>query len=278
MTKGSEGQVLIVGGPGTGKTTLLLQLYGRVAEGDSVLKLRSAVDSMAAISDGMKRLQSGLPVRHTPHGTDTALSLPLVDAGGVEFDVTVPDYAGEDLRRVGDSLRLPDRWRDLAGTSRHWVVLIRLTQYPDIPDLVARPVGELARAGLEPPSGVDPETLPIDMFTVELLQLLQHGRAQAGATSNLRVTVALSCWDEMHLPEGTVPATVVGERLALLDSYCSIHFGSGYRALGLSSQGRELTDEKPDEQFIDEGPESMGWLIDETGGRDPDLTKLLLSG
>ena len=274
----SGGQVLILGGAGTGKTTLLLQLYGRVSEGDSALTLRSAVESMAAISDGMKRLQGGLPVRHTPHGADTTLTLPLRDLSGGEFDVTVPDYAGEDLRRVGDALRLPDRWRQFATSSDHWVVLIRLSQYPDIPDLVARPVGELASAGLVTPNGVDPQTLPIDMFTVELLQLLHHGRAQGEHASDLRVTVALSCWDELELPERTEPGAVVSERLTLLDSYCSKTFGDGYRAVGLSSQGRELKDGEPDEQFIDEGPEVMGWLIDETGEQDADLTKLIAAG
>lgn len=271
----SGGTVLILGGAGTGKTTLLLQLYGRVSEGDSALKLRSAVESMAAISDGMKRLQSGLPVRHTPHGADAALTLPLRDVSGREFDVTVPDYAGEDLRRVGDALRLPERWRQFATSSDHWVVLIRLSQYPDIPDLVAKPVGELASAGLLPTNEVDPQTLPIDMFTVELLQLLHHGRAQGEPPSALRVTVALSCWDELELPAGTEPRKVVGERLALLDSYCSMTFGDGYRVVGLSSQGRELKDGEPDGQFIDEGPEAMGWLIDETGAKDADLTDLI---
>lgn len=276
MTAG--GQVLVLGGAGTGKTTLLLQLYGRVFDGDSTLTLREAVKSMAAISDGWERLQSGRPVRHTPHGADATLTLPLRDLSGHEFDVTVPDYAGEDLRRVGDALRLPDRWRDLAISSDHWIVLIRLSQYPDIPDLVAKPVGELASVALASPAGVDPQTLPIDMFTVELLQLLQHGRAQGSPVSDLRVTVVLSCWDEIELPKGTAPGTVVAERLALLDSYCSMTFGDSYRVVGLSSQGRELTDGEPDEQFIDEGPEAMGWLIDEEGTQDSDLTKLIAAG
>jgi hypothetical protein len=270
-----ERQVLIIGGAGTGKTTLLLQLYGRVSEGDSALTLRSAVDSLAAISDGMKRLHGGLPVRHTPQGTDAALTLPLVDASGREFDVTVPDYAGEDLRRVGDSLRLPDRWRNLASSSNHWIVLVRLTQHPDIPDLIGRPVGELASAGWDPVAGSDPQTLPIDMLTVELLQLLRHSRKRSNPEDELRVTLTLSCWDELELTEGTSPRGVAAERLALLDSYCSMTFGSAYRVVGVSSQGRALRDGEPDEEFIDEGPESMGWLIDADGYREPDLTKLI---
>ena len=269
-------QVLVLGGPDSGKSTYLLQLYGRVFDGDGRLQLRGAVDSMVAIKDGLARLAAGRPAGHTANGTETSLTLPLVDhVTGREWNITVPDYAGEDLRRVGDALRLPDRWRDLAATSDHWVVMVRLSLYPDMPDLVSRPVGELASASPERPAGADVQKLPIDMFLVDLLQLLQHGRTQLEVTNDLRVTVVLSCWDELGHPHDTRPSWVVRSQLALLDSYCTTTFGPRYRVLGLSAQGRALTDSDPAVEFIDEGPSAMGWLVCEDGTRDPDLTKLI---
>lgn len=269
-------QVLVLGGPDSGKSTYLLQLYGRVFDGDGQVQLRGAVDSMVAIKDGLARLATGRPAGHTANGTDTSLTLPLVDDDtGREWDITVPDYAGEDLRRVGDALRLPDRWRDLAATSDLWVVMVRLSLYPDMPDLVSRPVGELASSSPERPAGADVQRLPIDMFLVELLQLLQHGRAQLEVSNDLHVTVVLSCWDELGHPEDTMPSQVARNQLALLDSYCTMTFGPRYRVLGLSAQGRALTDADPAVEFIDEGPSAMGWLVCEDGARDPDLTKLI---
>lgn len=269
-------QILVLGGPDSGKSTYLLQLYGRAFDGDGQVRLRGAVDSMVAIRDGLARLATGRPAGHTANGTETSLTLPLVDNDtGREWDITVPDYAGEDLRRVGDALRLPDRWRDLAGTSDHWVVMVRLSLYPDMPDLVSRPVGELASASPERLGGPDVQKLPIDMFLVDLLQLLQHGRAQREVTNDLRVTVVLSCWDELDYADDTLPSQVVRDQLALLDSYCTTTFGPRYRVLGLSAQGRALTDADPAVEFIDEGPGAMGWLVCEDGARDPDLTKLI---
>lgn len=269
-------QVLVLGGPDSGKSTYLLQLYGRVFDGDGQVQLRGAVDSMVAIKDGLARLATGRPAGHTANGTETSLTLPLVDnATGREWDITVPDYAGEDLRRVGDALRLPERWRDLAVTSDHWVVMVRLSLYPDMPDLVNRPVGELASASPERSAGADVQKLPIDMFLVDLLQLLQHGRTQLEVTNDLRVTVVLSCWDELGHPDDTMPSQVLRDQLALLDSYCTTTFGPRYRVLGLSAQGRALTDADPAVEFIDEGPGAMGWLVREDGARDPDLTKLI---
>ena len=275
----SSDQVLVLGGPDSGKSTYLLQLYGRVFEDEGQLQLRGAVDSMVAIKEGLARLATGRPAGHTPNGTETSLTLPLIDnETGREWDVTVPDYAGEDLRRVGDALRLPDRWRDLAATSDHWIVMVRLSLHPDMPDLVSRPVGELASASHDLSEDTDAQKLPIDMFLVVLLQLLQHGRTQLEVANDLRVTVVLSCWDELGYPADTMPSQVMRQQLALLDSYCMTTFGPGYRVLGLSAQGRALTDDHPAVEFIDEGPSAMGWLVCEDGAHDPDLTKLIAVG
>ena len=73
----------------------------------------------------------------------------------------------------------------------------------------------------------------------------------------------------------TLPSQVVRDQLALLDSYCTTTFGPRYRVLGLSAQGRALTDADPAVEYIDEGPGAMGWLVCEDGTRDPDLTKLI---
>lgn len=270
-------QVLVLGGPSVGKSTFLMQLFGRVASGECSLTLRAAPDSLTTINDGWKRLQQGLPTAHTPHGTDSLQTLPAVGAGGRHLDVKVPEYAGEDLRRVWDAHRLSERWGKLARESDHWVVLIRLSQHPDIPDLISKPIGAIASVAATASDGEDSQALPIDMLTVELLQILQHARAQAGITDErqLRLTLALSCWDELGLAAGSRPGLVASKRLALLDSYCHAVWGSNYRVLGLSSQGRALTENEPADEFIDCGPQKMGWLVDEDGTQNSDLTMLL---
>lgn len=270
-------QVLVLGGPSVGKSTFLMQVFGRVASGECSLSLRAAPDSLTTINDGWKRLQQGLPTSHTPHGTDSIQTLPAIDTDGRHLDVQVPEYAGEDLKRVWDVHRLPERWAALARESDHWVVMIRLSQHPDIPDLISRPVGEVATVATTPSHCDDGQTLPIDILTVELLQILSHARSQAGFPDDQPqwVTVALSCWDELGLDAGERPGSIASERLALLDSYCRAMWGPRYRVVGLSSQGRSLTENEPADEFIDYGPQRMGWLVNEDGTQDPDLTMLL---
>lgn len=270
-------QALVLGGPSVGKSTFLMQLFGRVASGECNLSLRAAPASLTTINDGWKRLQQGLPTAHTPHGTDSLQTLPVVDADGRHLNVQVPEYAGEDLERVWQSHRLSARWEKLARESDHWVVFVRLSQHPDIPDLISRPVGEVASVATRPLDDEDGQVVPIDMLTVELLQILLHARTQVGIAGDrpLRVTLVLSCWDELSLGANTRPGLVARERLALVDSYCQSVWGKRYRVLGLSSQGRALTESEPADEFIDFGPQRMGWLVDDDGSLDSDLTMLL---
>jgi hypothetical protein len=268
--------VLVLGGPSVGKTTFLMQLYGRVATEECMFKLRQAPESLTAIKDGWNRLQQGFPPGHTPHGTDASLTLPVVDAVGRYIDITVPDYAGEDLRRIGEQRRFSDRWRHLAAGSDHWLLVMRLAQHPDIPDLITRPIGELASTGPLVASEHNP-SLPADMLAVELLQVLLHTRMREHlpADRELHLTLVLSCWDELETPAGTKPGEVASKRLALLDSFCRSHWGARYRVFGLSSQGQELDEGTPAQEYLELGPQKMGWLVDPAGSNDPDLTKLI---
>ncbi|WP_194822197.1 hypothetical protein [Micromonospora sp. S-DT3-3-22] len=269
-------RVLVLGGPAAGKTTFLVQLHGRLSAGEGKLRARAAPASLTAIEEGFRRLQQGLAVAHTPQGTDTSLSLAAVDLDDRPIDVTVPDYAGEDLRRLVDERRIQDRWHSQAASGDQWLLVIRLARHPDLPDVLTRPIGELARASLAPEDG-DPHALPVDMWAVELLQALLHTRRlNSGQPRPLpRLTLVLSCWDELGAPSGTLPANIARERLSLLNSYCRATWKGLFDVVGLSSQGQPLDEAEPAADYLDAGPQQMGWIITSAGERDGDLTLLV---
>ena len=71
------------------------------------------------------------------------------------------------------------------------------------------------------------------------------------------------------------PEQLARERLALLDSYCRGQWPEdSYRVLGLSAQGQPLDEKRPAEEYLNNGPERMGWLVLPDGERDRDLTRL----
>lgn len=269
----SMSQVLVLGGAAAGKTTFLVQLYGRVKIGRGRLRARGAPSELTPIEDGLRRLQQGVSVKHTAQGTDVALTVPAVGTGGRPVDIIIPDYAGEDLRGMVHQRRIPDRWREAAAAGR-WLLLIRLTKHPELPDVLSRPVGELASTPRVPDG--DADALPVDMWAVELLQALRYWREQntkaLGTPPHL--TLVLSCWDE--LDTAATPGEVAQERLALLAAYCRANWPVGrFTVVGLSAQGHALDDTRPADDYLDHGPQDMGWFVNVDGGTDPDLTALV---
>lgn len=270
-------RVLVLGNADAGKTTFLVQLHGRVAAGRGQLRSRGAPDSLAAIEEGFKRLQQGVAVKHTARGTDVTLVLPAATTAGEPIDVVVPDYAGEDLRRVVNDRRLPERWRTEAAAADRWLLLIRLSKHPELPDVLSRPIGELARTPFAEAT-TDPDTLPADMWSIELLQALLYWRRQDPLARNRPVdlTLILSCWDELSDIGNCRPSELAQQRLALLLSFCRTHWdNTGFRVLGMSAQGRPLDDDEPAPDYLDEGPQRMGWLVMPDGTQDSDLTLLV---
>lgn len=265
---------LVLGGFGTGKTTLLVQMFGRMQFDDSHLRVVSAPESLTPVREGLASLAQGRPVSHTPSGVEVIQELSAETFDGNRINIAIPDYAGEALDAVVDNRRVPEWWRAHCTESSRWLLLIRVERMEDIPDFAS------ADSQLTASSENATATLPLDMRLVELLQILSHERHRLAAhTERPSLAIALSCWDEIT-PDasGRIPAEVLAERMPLLSAFLETNWdGASSAVFGLSAQGRKLVDDQPDEEFVDQGPEQMGYLIRPDGLRTDDLTELLLA-
>ena len=255
--------VLMLGGANTGKSTFLVQLYGRMAARMGQLVSRSAPADLKPISDGLQRLASGVPLEHTRTSADHMMQhLPAVTLDGRSVDFNIPEYAGETLDDLVRSHHIPEYWLPLIAESDQWLLFVRLEQFGQLPELLSRPIKEpeamLSSAALSPheeaavagesihsAAASDGNTeLPLDMRLVELLQMLLHvrGARPRGEVSKPFLSVLLSCWDELGLTDQSSPASAAEERIPLLYSYVrSAWREDAVEFLGLSSQGRSLT-------------------------------------
>jgi hypothetical protein len=271
------GEILLLGNAGAGKTTLLTQLYGRLQAGSGQLRMRSAPASIAPIRAAMQRLEQGLPVEHTPNTTNVEQVLHAFDGAGRPVDIVLPDYAGESLTDVVTSRRVPPLWQQRIRRTEHWVLLLRLAQHSSLPDVISRPVAnpQSDGAAVHPDGGA---ALPLDLWAVELLQILLHTRrTDPIRRPPPRLTVALSCWDELG-KSGTAgtPDQQLRKRTALVADFVVAHWtGRPPAVVGLSAQGQALSKDDEAANFVDQGPQQMGWLVLPDGTRDPDLTRLL---
>lgn len=276
-TSNGPHNVLIFGGANTGKTVFVVQLYGRLSAGTCQLELRQQPDDLSLLVEGYDRLNAGIPPEHTTTGANADVSLSLLGPDGEQFDVLYPDYAGEQVDAMVENRQIAEEWRRRVLDAPTWLVFLRLDHVVTPKDVISSPGDPSAVAGDDAVNGIG-SVLADQARTVEALQLLLHvaGAAIASPTRNPSLTVVLSCWDELGLQDDARPGDVLRSSLPLVHAFVQANWHpDALRVVGLSAQGKPLRSESPDEEFIDKGPEAMGYIVCPDGSRETDLTLLL---
>jgi len=150
-------ELVLLGGPNSGKTHYAGQLYGRVRRRPGQLRLRNdqgTPPDLSALEEVLRCLEEGHAAPHTSANTWAEVSLPLVDEQGNAMDLRWPDYGGEQLRAVFAERAVPEAWRARLTKADGWVLLIRLKgeiTYPDALEALVKRSGDrnsdTARAG-----------------------------------------------------------------------------------------------------------------------------------
>jgi hypothetical protein len=273
-------ELMLLGGPNSGKTHYAGQLYGRLRRRPGLLRLRheqGTPPDLTALEEVLRCLEEGRAAEHTAANTWAEVVLPLADVQGKAVDLRWPDYGGEQLRAVFDHRAVLEDWRSRLAVADGWVLLIRLkseTTYPDaLAELVKRAKERKGNSGTARAG-----TWDANARWVELLQMLLHvaGLGTATRLRRPRLVVLLSCYDELGEALDP-PPQMLAEKLPLLSSFIhSTWAPESVSIWGLSALGRLLERDSADELFIDNGPEQQGWVVPPEGGsRDPDLTKPL---
>jgi hypothetical protein len=269
-------ELVLLGGPNSGKTHYAGQLYGRLRRNAGLLRLRldqGTPPDLSALEEVLRCLAQGRAAEHTPLETWAEVLLPLMDGHGNALDLRWPDYGGEQLRNVFKDRAVPDQWLARLREARGWLLLIRLsseTVYPDALEHLTQLSG--GRNG----TAERATTWDANAYWVELLQILLHV-AGLGTVARLiepRLAVLLSCYDLENAGDAP-PRQALAAKLPLVASFIdSVWHPDAVSVWGLSALGRSLDKNSADEAFIDEGPESQGWIVAPEGGpQDPDLSR-----
>lgn len=265
--------VLLVGGHDTGKTHYGGQLLGRLQLDKGTLRLRGTPESLVPFQNVLDCLAQGRAADHTPADTYEEVILPLATPAG-PVDVVWPDYGGEQVRQVLEQRRVSEEWAARIAHSNAWILFVRPTALQTRDDIFTRPLHEISEGAGPPPSG----DWSSQAWFVELLQIFLHIR-RTGVLETARqpfLVIILSCWDEVdpdHQKLG--PPALLTKLMPLFADFVKALWVEGsWTVFGLSSLSKPLSDKEgnEDEQYIERGPESFGYVVHPDGTDSPDLT------
>jgi hypothetical protein len=261
-------EIILLGGPNSGKTHYAGQLYGRLQRNPGIFSLRrdeGAPANLSLLQDVLRNLEDGNASSHTPTKTWGDIDLPLIDSEGNTYDLRWPDYGGEQLKHVFDSRSVNQDWQRKLCAASSWIVLIRLNAEVTYLDALAKLAGkqEECQSDEKRISNWD-----ANAYWVEKLQILLHV-AKHGIITPLKrpkLTVLLSCYDELD-HANKKPEEMLSNKLPLVASFIRNNWEEDAVSIwGLSALGQSLTGESNADNFIDDGPEFQGWVVPPEGG------------
>lgn len=269
-------EIMLLGGPNSGKTHLAGQLYGRLQRNPGALQLRKdegVPADLSPLQEVLNCLEDGKAAPHTSHSTWAEVRLPLIDRGGNAVDLRWPDYGGEQLSQVFSTRSVNPDWQKQLCASGGWILLLRLGAEVTYEDGFKR----LAKPELESHQGQADraEKWDANAYWVEKLQILLHvaQRGVVNPISSPRLAILLSCYDELG-SKSIKPVEVLSEKLPLVSSFVRNNWlPDAVSVWGLSALGKPLNESNNSDTFIDEGPEYQGWVVPPDGSdKDTDLT------
>jgi len=267
--------LLIIGGPDAGKTHYGGQLLGRLNYGKGQIKMRSAPANIAPFEEVLRCLGQGMTAMHTSAGVYYETVFPVELANGNPADLVFPDYAGEQIKAIMEQRQITKAWRNRLVDSSGWILFIRLERIHLPEDILTRPLRDVVeQEKIEAPAIF---RWSDQAYYLELMQLLLYAKG-VGTTMRINrpaLTVILSCWDELGFADADVrmPSKLLSERMPLFAEFVEANWEPDQlTVLGLSSLGKALKEGEADDGYLDEGPESFGYVVLPDGTHSPDLT------
>ena len=271
--------ILIIGMSKVGKTHFGGQLYGRLKSGSNEFRLRETPNDLSLFQEILDCLNEGREGKHTETKLHETIVLPVISQNNAAVDLIYPDYGGEQLRGIIEQRQLNPVWQQQIRDSTNWFLFIRLDMMEDIVDVTTKfyqQVGVEKDTKSLSPNITD---LPIasSAYYIELLQIFLHVKGISLTANNKpRLTILLSCWDRPKYKAGSKPSEVLLAKLPLFYSFIKANWHEGNLSIvGLSSLSKDLDARKIDTEFALEGPEKFGYMVDENGDQEPDITCLL---
>lgn len=265
-------EILIIGPPKSAKTTFLAQLYGRLMAKKGQLILSQAPKNIDGIKNAYNRLVNGLEAETTPATENLQVEIP-VKMGESEFVLNCKDYGGEQVRDITNLMEYDATWIKRVKGNDRWILFIRPGEISHHYDLSVKGFAEADSS----PSTNSTKKASDQYHFIELIQALLHARG-AGMKEIInspRLLIGMTCWDELKTE--STPLEILKTKMPLFYQFIESNWESNmFKVVGVSAQEFPLDTKEAREKYLEEMPESFGYLVLENGNKDQDLTKLVV--
>lgn len=247
----SKRSVVVMGLPGSGKTTFLAALWHLVSEKEIPCKLTYVslqTGNIEHLHEIASQWRAAKKQERTAQGGDKLVSMILKAEGGDPQTVTFPDVAGEAFLQMW-GLRECDE--TIAGWLKEPGVLLFIhADQVTVPKWVIDERLLMEEMGIQPRDeaeteevvGWSPDVAPTQVQLVDLLQLMQTEPLDIGPR---RLAIILSAWDKAT-GRGLSPEEYLARRMPLLDQFLKHGLDPCWetRIYGVSAQGGDYDDNK----------------------------------
>lgn len=264
-------EILIIGPPGSGKTTFLAQLYGRLVGKKGKLQLAFAPENIDGIKSAYNRLADGEETESTPSTDNLEVKIPVFYEGQ-EFVLHCKDYGGEQVRDLVALMEYDKTWIERAKMNDRWILFIRPSEIEHRFDLSKK--GYAVK---------DPKRTKASSYNtsdqsqfIELLQVLLHARGTGmkDPIDTPRLLISLTCWDELNT--NLRPEEILKQKMPMFAHFVAANWLPGaFKIVGVSAQQFPLKTNEARNKYLDEMPQNFGFLVLDDNPNEKDLTRLI---
>ena len=264
--------ILIIGPPRSGKTTFLAQLYTRIQDDKGELRLTKTPENIEGLLNACNQLAAGKEIDTTPADENVEIVIP-VRLADKKLDLVCKDYGGEQIRNITHLLEYDDRWSSRAKSNDRWILFIRPGEIYNQYDLSQSGFAE--RDDEKRTTNIE-GSFSDQYHFIELLQSLLHARGTSIKTflKSPKLLVVLTCWDELDTNDQ--PVQTLTKRMPLFHHFVhTLWEKDSYKVIGLSAQHFPIDNDEARDKYLNELPETFGYLVLEDIPEEQDLTRLI---